>query len=278
MGVCSTGGRPEGREDTHAMAANAGRGSHACLPGLARWLLLALALAPAAAQGQGAQLVPLAMSGASPPGGNGTFQLFGIPTINASGQVAFGVSLADTQPPDPEARGVYLADGQTLAELVRVGDPAPDGNGTFLFFSSHGEERFALNADGTVAFRGELEGTAASLPNFDDSGLFLASAADGVTQLVRLQASPFQGRDVDGQLVTIAESSSLLTREVDSAFDLNQWFARLTIRRKLGEHAAASLNLRYNKQDEDGELNAIASQQRFLATLRFEFFLEPLRF
>jgi len=99
-----------------------------------------------------------------------------------------------------------------------------------------------------------------------------------VTQLVRLKASPFQGRDIDGQLVTIAESSSLLTREVDSAFDLNQWFARLTIRRKLGDHSAASLNLRYNNQDEDGELNAIESQQRFLATLRFEFFLEPLRF
>jgi len=199
------------------MAANAGRGSHACLPGLARWLLLALALAPAAAQGQGAQLVPLAMSGASPPGGNGTFQLFGIPTINASGQVAFGVSLADTQPPDPEARGVYLADGQTLAELVRVGDPAPDGNGTFLFFSSHGEERFALNADGTVAFRGELEGTAASLPNFDDSGLFLADATHGVTQLVRLGDPAPDGNGVFGPQDPGSIDPSLLPPGLDDA-------------------------------------------------------------
>jgi len=203
------------------MAATAGRRSHAWFPSLA-WLLLlaaAVAVAPAAAQAQGAQLVPLAMSGESPPGGNGSFQLFGIPTINVSGQVVFGVSLANTQPLDPDARGVYLADGQTLTELVRVGDAAPDGNGSFLLFSyePNVEERFALNADGTVAFLGQLQDTAAGLPGFDDSGLFLADATSGVTQLVRLGEAAPDGNGVFGPQDPGSIELSLLPPGLDDA-------------------------------------------------------------
>lgn len=139
------------------------------------------------------------MSGENAPGGNGTFQLFGIPAINQNGQVAFGAFLSNTQPPDPNASGVYLADGQGLVELVRVGDPAPDGNGTFALFSGPNvEERFAINADGTVAFLAQLQDTAAALPGFDDSGLFLANAASGVTQLVRLGDAAPDGNGVFG--------------------------------------------------------------------------------
>jgi hypothetical protein len=114
---------------------------------------------------------------------------------------------------------VYLADPQGITELVRVGDPAPDGNGTFIGFSyePNVEERFAINASGTVAFLGQLTGTAAGQPTFDDSGLFLASASSGVTQLVRLGDPAPDGNGVFGPQDPSSIELSLLPPGLDDA-------------------------------------------------------------
>lgn len=80
----------------------------------------------------GATLTPIA-SGTSPaPDGNGT--LYGADvsevTLNNSGQVAF-LDYVQNTIGGTNAWGLFRGDGNTLTQIVRSGQPVPDGNGRF---------------------------------------------------------------------------------------------------------------------------------------------------
>jgi hypothetical protein len=184
------------------------------------WFSLALPLFLIVAPSAHAEIVPLVLSEEVAPDGNGTFSTFGLPTLNANGQVAVVGVLTGTQSPPNDTRGIYLLDGQSVTQLVRGGDPAPDGNGVFSdTFSYDGNliERLALNASGTVAFLAQLDGTAGG-STFDDSGLFTANAS-GVTQLVRLGDPAPDGNGVFGPQDPTSIDVSLLPPGIDDSGD-----------------------------------------------------------
>ncbi len=133
-------------------------------------------------------ITELARRGDPAPNGNGTFSRFCIPGLldcayiltgpNDSGQVAFVALLSGTAGGPSDDRGIFLADESGIAELLRKGDPAPDGNGTFSdFFSLMG-----TNNSGQVAFFGVLAGTRGG--EGDNEGLYLIDGS-GIVQLAR---------------------------------------------------------------------------------------------
>ena len=129
--------------------------------------------------GGGATPEAIARDGEAAPGG-GTFDFFSSQAINAGGRVAFqGVTDAGA--------GLYAGGGGgPLTALVAPGAAAPDGNGTFSFFSVAG-----LNDAGQVGFAGFLDGTAGGFD--DDTGVFVAGSG-GVVQVARGgQAAPGGG-------------------------------------------------------------------------------------
>ena len=118
------------------------------------------------------------------PDNNGSFSTFSSPALNDAGQAAFRGVLIGTSGGFSDNRGVFRGDGTTLTQVARGGQAAPDGNGSFLNFSSP-----ALNEAGQAAFRGDIDlndgGSA-----FDDTGIF---RGDGMTltQIAREgQAAP----------------------------------------------------------------------------------------
>jgi hypothetical protein len=145
-----------------------------------------------------AQTATLVLTGDAAPDGNGTFVEFGIPTLNANGDVAFVGALSGTQNGSVDSRGIFIVDSQSITELVRTGEQAPDGNGVLSYFAQdfNNFERVALNDDGEVAFTASLDQTAAG--GTDDVGQFGASAVSGLTQFVRISdAAP----DGNGEFV-----------------------------------------------------------------------------
>jgi hypothetical protein len=114
--------------------------------------------------GNGA-LIEVARHGSPMPGG-GTFFFPSDPSVNAAGQVAFAAGSSSPQ------GGICLASNGTIASIVRVGDPAPEG-GQFTEVMAP-----SLNDSGRVAFFG-----AVSSPG--RSGIFISKAA-GVIPIVRV--------------------------------------------------------------------------------------------
>lgn len=125
------------------------------------------------------------------PDGNGSFAAvpegglepaFRAPGIdaNAQDQVAFAVRLRKFVFPFlDETIGIYRWNGSTLERLVREGDPAPDGNGTFAFIRSP----VFLGERGEVLFGAELEGTT-GFPT-DIQGLFVVLPDGAIEQVAR---------------------------------------------------------------------------------------------
>lgn len=136
-------------------------------------------------------LVEIVRTGDPIPSGVGTFDSipssalfppgFDRPTfpINRRGEVAFFARLAGTPGGVMDDAGLFLGDGSQLIELVRRGDPAPDGNGSFLDIAL----RVALDDAGRVAFYSTLTG----FSNGAESGLFVADR-EGVRQIARQNA------------------------------------------------------------------------------------------
>jgi len=128
--------------------------------------------------GDGTSLVQVVRAGQSAPDTNGsfeTFDTFGIPALNDSGQVAFFGDLTGSSGGNIDNSGIFLGDGTSLVRVAREGDPAPDGNGflngTFRIFYDP-----ALNDAGQAAFL-------ASLNTFRD-GIFLGDDTS-IIQVVR---------------------------------------------------------------------------------------------
>jgi hypothetical protein len=114
--------------------------------------------------------VDLVREGRTAPDGDGTFSTFGYPALNDSGQIAFWTTLTGTA----NYQGIFRMSGfDNPIQIARMGQAAPDGDGTF---SSFGQPD--LNGGGQVAFMGYLGDTA------NDRGLFLSDGQETL-QVVR---------------------------------------------------------------------------------------------
>jgi hypothetical protein len=162
------------------------------IPTFSLCVLLPFLLAPAHAQTTSV----IVQKGDAAPDGNGSFSHFFAPALNDAGQVAFVAGLTDTSGEDRDELGIFRGDRATHpTQIVRLGQAAPDGNGTFSRFASNSP---ALNEAGQVAFFSALTGTS-GMPR-DNSGIFLGDGSTGPTRIVRLgQAAP----DGSGRFLTL---------------------------------------------------------------------------
>jgi hypothetical protein len=104
-------------------------------------------------RGAGGALVRVVRKGQAAPNADGTFSVLNQPAINASGQVAFLATLANTTKPN----GIFLYDDvDGLIQVVRQGDPLLGSTIAFLDFApdtSLGRQHVGINASGQVAFQ-----------------------------------------------------------------------------------------------------------------------------
>jgi hypothetical protein len=130
-------------------------------------------------RGTGGALTQIVRDGQAAPDGNGVFSFLVVPSLGASGEVAFSANLTGTSGGESDDEGIFLGTGGAVTQIVRDGQAAPDGNGTFtsLSFSSP-----ALGASGEAAFSALLTGTSGGTN--DDRGIFLANGIDTL-QLAR---------------------------------------------------------------------------------------------
>ncbi len=134
--------------------------------------------------GDGSGLVEIVRVGDPTPSGNGTIgnvgpalnAVFSNNPINDRGEVAFVAHLLGTSGGQANNQGLYLGNGSTLFELVRRGDPVPDGNGSFLNFLPV----IDLDEAGRVAFQATVTGASGGAT----SGLFIADRTS-VRQIIR---------------------------------------------------------------------------------------------
>ena len=121
--------------------------------------------------GDGITTTQIAREGQSPPTGGGTYKNFGGALINDAGQVAFEAAFSFVTGED---NGIYRSDGSTLTHLVRVGDTAPAGGGTFNDLRG-----FAMNSNGLVVFTSTLLGSSNGV------GIFSNDGTGGMLKVVR---------------------------------------------------------------------------------------------
>ncbi|QDS97003.1 DUF7453 family protein [Adhaeretor mobilis] len=144
----------------------------------------------------------IARSGKVIGDGNETLTGFVGLTTNNRSEVAFRAGLANTLLGNVSA--IFLGNGsEPLTEIVRAGQLAPDGDGTFSTFSDP-----VLNDQGQVAFTASLANTA---PNSGGSGIFLFDDELGLIQVAR-EREPF----IEGEIISFqfsqTEASSGLKR------------------------------------------------------------------
>jgi hypothetical protein len=91
---------------------------------------------------------------------NNSFDLSGVPVLNHAGQVAFTAALVGPGIGTTNHSGIFRGDGTagSLTQIVREGQPAPDGNGLFGDAGSFLSPA-SFNNSGQVAFYGTLTGT-----------------------------------------------------------------------------------------------------------------------
>lgn len=138
-------------------------------------------------------IVRIARTGDAAPDGTGGFDgtfsdvngNLEIP-LNDAGQVAF---VADLEGNSGGFEGLFRGDGGETVAIARVGDPAPDGNGSF-----NGIGSFAIDALGRVIFSATLTGTDGG--SGDDTGLFLYDDTAGLMTVVR-EDGPLDGATVE---------------------------------------------------------------------------------
>lgn len=132
--------------------------------------------------GQG-QTHTMAQSGQSAPNGNGTFTTFSTPEINALGQAAFLAGLSGTTGGSNDDFGLFRGNGSGIvAQIVREGQSAPDGNGVFAAFAGP-----TINFSGQSGFAANLTGTSGGTT--DNTGVFRGGGT--MAQIARKgQAAP----------------------------------------------------------------------------------------
>ena len=132
-------------------------------------------------QGQSKQI---ARTGEIVPGGNGTFDIFGLSLggLNNQGQVAFGGSLAGTSGGSSDNEAIYVGDGSQTNEIARLGSLLPPTSPPMFSGLEYGDLRLPagssiINDGGQVVFRSAIDG----LSPFDDTALFVSHPTDAYT-------------------------------------------------------------------------------------------------
>jgi hypothetical protein len=133
----------------------------------------------------GGPLVLIARAGQTPPGGNGVFSDFTstgasneILSLNSVGQFGFHVRLRGTSGDDLDDRAIYFGNGGPLAQVVRGGQPLPDGNGNFYRF-----DRSLMNGTGQMAVSATVEPTTGGTAK--DTGIYISSSTGPAQKVVR---------------------------------------------------------------------------------------------
>lgn len=121
------------------------------------------------------------------PDNDGTYTEFEAAHLNDAGQVTFWASTDNTQ--SGYESGIFRASGGPVSTIVRTGDPAPGGIGTFDHISS----RIDAKGNGVIAFCATLNNAG---DNLHDNRVYRHSA--GVTTTIAREGDP--SPDANGQL------------------------------------------------------------------------------
>ena len=125
----------------------------------------------------GNSVVEIARSSDSIPNGNGSYESFSDRVqLNDVAKLAF---VADFTGPGNSDTGIFFADTVQTNEVVRQGESAPGGNGTFPEYPNN-QYPFSLNQVGEVVFYAELENT--NLGNVDSHAIYRGSGNGGTPQ------------------------------------------------------------------------------------------------
>lgn len=104
-------------------------------------------------RGDGEQAAMILRSGQAAPdasgGTTGTFYSWDRPVINNNGDVIVWAQLQGIPGGSANNSGLFVGDGTTLRQIVRSGDPAPDGNGRLQIFGRNA----IINDAGQTAFQ-----------------------------------------------------------------------------------------------------------------------------
>jgi len=131
--------------------------------------------------------VRIVRTGQTAPDGNGIFSGVGFHALNNAGQISFLGTITDTSGGNNDGQGIFLDNGASSpVPIVRAGDPAPDGNGSFTEFKFS-----TLNDTGQIAFVGDLTGTSGG--DSDDSGLFRSDGTSSPVQIARAGDAALDG-------------------------------------------------------------------------------------
>jgi hypothetical protein len=126
-------------------------------------------------------VIQLARKSQLVPNGNGRLLDFGGQNhvaINNAGTVAFLADLTGTTGGTADNAAIFLAAAQGVTQVVRKGQPVPDGNGVFAKFGYPG-----LNNSGQLAFVATLSGTKGGTT--DNQGIYFVDASLTVKQVIR---------------------------------------------------------------------------------------------
>jgi len=133
----------------------------------------------------GGPLVQIAQQVQPVPGGNGAFLSFSFApsfkepsALNNSGAFAFHTRLTGTSGASLDDRAIYFGSGGPLSQVVRGGQPLPEGNGNFYRFTS-----FTMNSAGKILFAATVEPTTGGTAK--DTGLYIGSSTGPAQKVVR---------------------------------------------------------------------------------------------
>ncbi len=142
-------------------------------------------------RGSGGAITQVFREGQNSPGGNGqyAFGIFDRWVLSNTGQVLFTASLNGTSGGTSDDLGLFRGDGITTTQIAREGQPAPNGDGTFVNFSNPAANTAAINTHGQVAFVASLSGGTGS------EGIFLSDGIDTIQVARRNQ--PLAGSTIN---------------------------------------------------------------------------------
>ena len=148
-------------------------------------------------------LAEISLEGQPSPDGDGNFTRPGNPALNDRGDTAFVSGLTGES-----AAGVFVRDLDGItAAVIRQGQPAPDGNGEFVFFANVG-----IDESGKVAFIASLDGTSGAPA--DELGIFIGDGSSPPVQVVRGgQPAP----DGNGTITVISTRSPVINEAGQTA-------------------------------------------------------------
>ncbi len=140
-----------------------------CMVCVTTFILVLPSAVESIAQGAGALIQTVVLTGQSAPGSGGArFTGLGRPSINSAGTVAFRAEMTPTEvsfgtvPGKVIPGGVFLATKGSVSRVVVTGDPVPNTPSIFTGFGHP-----SINDAGIVAFKGRIG------LSYENSGLFL---------------------------------------------------------------------------------------------------------